>query len=297
MKKILCIGSACYDISLLSDGYPIENRKYRIEEKVESGGGPAASAAYLLGKWNANVYFAGTVGNDTFGKKIEREFKSVNVNTEFLDVDEKNDTTFASIIINKKTGTRTVLAYREPNLEYKKEINEKFDLILIDGQEYETSKKAIENNPDAITVIDAGRAVENVINLCKIVDYVVCSKDFAEGYTNMKLNINDKKSISNVYNKMENDFKNVVITLEDKGALYKKDNELFIMPSIKVKQVDSTGAGDYFHGAFVYGLSKEYSIDKIVRISNLAGALSVTKVGARQSCPSLEEMIEKYNDN
>jgi len=295
MKKILCIGNASYDISFLSEDYPTENKKYRIEEKVESGGGPASNAAYLLGKWNANVYFAGVVGNDTFGKRIEREFKSVNVNTDFLEFDENNNTTLASIIINKKSGTRTVLAYRDSDMKYEKNIDEQFDFILVDGQEYELSKKVIESNPNAISIIDAGRAVENVINLAKMVNYVVCSKDFAEGYTKMELNINDKSSIYKVYELMEKDFKNVVITLEDKGTLYKKENKLYIMPSIEVKQLDSTGAGDYFHGSFVYGLLNDFSIDKNIRMSNITGALSVMKVGARQSCPTLEEVEEKYN--
>ena len=295
MKKVLCIGNASYDISFLTEDYPTENKKYRIEEKIESGGGPASNAAYLLGKWNADVYFAGIVGNDTFGKTIESEFKSVNVNTDFLEFDDNNGTTLASIIINKKSGTRTVLAYRDPDIKYNKEINIKPDIILVDGQEYETSKKVIESNPEAISVIDAGRAVENVINLAKMVTYVVCSKDFAEGFTNLELNINDKNSIYKVYEIMEQNFNNVVITLEEKGTLYKKEGKLYIMPSIKTTQLDSTGAGDYFHGSFVYGLLNGFSIEKNIRMSNITGALSVMKVGARQSCPSLEEVVEKYN--
>ena len=67
------------------------------------------------------------------------------------------------------------------------------------------------------------------------------------------------------------------------------------MTSIKVKAVDSTGAGDIFHGAFVYGLTKKWNIDKILKFSNIAGALSVTKLGSRNSVFSKEQVEEIYN--
>ena len=67
------------------------------------------------------------------------------------------------------------------------------------------------------------------------------------------------------------------------------------MPSIKVKALDSTGAGDIFHGAFVYGIAKGFDLEKAVRYANLAGAISVTRIGGRYSIPSLDEMEENYN--
>ena len=49
--KILCIGHSSWDITVPVDEYPIENTKYRYNEKYSAGGGPASNAAYLLGKW------------------------------------------------------------------------------------------------------------------------------------------------------------------------------------------------------------------------------------------------------
>ena len=66
------------------------------------------------------------------------------------------------------------------------------------------------------------------------------------------------------------------------------------MSSIKVKALDSTGAGDIYHGAFLYGLTQNFDIEKVVSYANLAGAISVTRVGGRYSIPSLEEVENKY---
>lgn len=292
--KALCIGHASYDFTMPMDNYPIENTKYRVTNAVGCGGGPASNAAYLLAKWGIETYFAGVVGKDENGKLIKDEFTKVKVNTKYLEIDSKGTTTMSFIIVNAKNGSRTIFTKRSSDMKLKKDIDIKADLILVDGQELEASIKAIKNNKDAISMIDAGRCNDDVIKLAKMVDYVVCSKVFAEDYTGIRINLHDKDSLKTIFKKMTKDFKNVVITLEDKGALYQKDNIIKLMPSIKVKPVDSTGAGDIFHGAFAYSLLNHFDIEKTIMISNITGAISVTRLGGRYSMPALSEVKDMY---
>ena len=292
--KALCIGNVAYDFTMPMDSFPKENVKYRVENAVSCGGGPASNAAYLLSLWGVNTYFAGVIGNDDNGKKIKEEFRKVNVNTKFLEVDKDNDTAMSFVLINSKNGSRTIFSNRNNKMKITKEINIKPDLILVDGQELEASKKVLLNNPKAISIIDAGRIKDEVITLAKMVDYVVCSKDFAEGYTNLKIDLKNKDVLNNIFLKLEKDFKNVIITLEEKGSLYKKDNIVKLVPTIDVMEVDSTGAGDIFHGAFAYCLLKKYDIEKSIKIANIAGAISVTRLGGRYSMPSLKEVMSTY---
>ena len=70
------------------------------------------------------------------------------------------------------------------------------------------------------------------------------------------------------------------------------------MPGYKVDKIcDTTGAGDIFHGAFMYGLVNDYSYEDILRLSNITGALSVRKVGSRYSIPDLKEVLSIYEDS
>ncbi len=294
--KVVCIGNVAYDITIPVEEYPIENTKNRVNKRVEGGGGPASNAAYLLGKWGIDVHFIGVTGDDEFGKQIIEEFKSVNVNLKYLQVDQNSKTTASFIIANTKNGSRTILSYREPSMELDKiQIDFKPDIILVDGQEFKVAKEIILNNKKAISVIDAGRVTDNVVELCKIVDYVVCSREFAETITGIKVDYNNKDTLIQNYLKLKDIFPGeVVITLESKGSLYFQNNKLMKMPSLKVKALDSTGAGDIFHGAFVYGLSKNWPIDKICKLSNIAGALSVTRLGGRRSVFAKEEIKEIY---
>ena len=292
--KALCIGHATYDFTMSMNDFPKENQKYRVNNTVECGGGPASNAAYLLSLWGVNTYFAGVIGNDENGRKIKEEFKEVNVNTKFLEVDKGNDTSLSFIVINQKNGSRTIFTKRNNKAKLTKDINIKPDLILVDGDELEASKKVINKNKNAISILDAGRLTPDVIELARIVDYVVCSKNFAEEFTNIAVDLNDKEKLEAIFNKLTNEFKNVIITIEDKGSLYLKDDEVVLVPSIDVKEVDSTGAGDIFHGAFGYCLLKKYDIEKSIRISNIAGAISVTREGVRYSMPLLKEVMSMY---
>lgn len=149
--------------------------------------------------------------------------------------------------------------------------------------------------PKAISIIDAGRPTEEIIKLSKRVNYLVCSKEFSEKVSNITMDNND--NIVKLYNFMRKEFNNeVIVTLEDKGCLYSLNNHIKIMPSLKVKAIDTTGAGDIFHGAFTYGIAKNWSLEMILKVANIAGALSVTKIGSKYSIPNKEE-ISRYETN
>ena len=218
--KALCIGHASYDITMPMESYPIENTKYRSKDVVECGGGPASNAAYLLAKWGIDTYFAGTVGNDDFGKRIKSEFKEVGVKTDYLELKKNGKTTMSFIVNNKQNGSRTIFTRMNDKEDLKVDITIKPDFILVDGEDPKVAKKVIKNNPEAISIIDAGRMKDEVVELAKLVDYVVCARVFAEEYTGVRVNVHDPDSMKQIFKKMNKDFKNVIITLEDKGALY-----------------------------------------------------------------------------
>ena len=292
--NIICIGHATYDITVLIDHFIKENMKVRLKNTTECGGGSACNTAYQLGKWGMNVSFIGLVGNDQYGNKIKNELDKVNVNTKYLKLDDNVNTSTSLVLANKQNGSRTILSYNitdkrisDINLDFKP------DIILVDGWEYELSKNLIEKNKGSITVMDLDRYTENDIKLARMADFVICSKEFASRFIKEEITENN---LENIYLKLKQYFDNIVITLEDKGCLYEYNGEIKVMPSIDVKALDSTAAGDIFHGAFVYALANEYDYEDAIMFSNIAAGLSVTKVGGRNSILSIEEVKAKYNE-
>lgn len=294
--KILCIGHAAYDITIPLEEFIKENTKNRLEGILECGGGPANNAAYLLGKWGMDVTFMGVVGNDDYGKYIKEELESVNVDTRYIEFNERYKTTSSFILANMETGSRTILTYRSNKLKmHDVDIDFIPDIILIDGQEIELSKKFITKFPNAISIIDAGRPTDEIIDLCKMIDYVVCSKEFAETVANYKFEDNNSYDI--ICKKLKEQFNGkIVVTLEDKGAVYEKDNYFELVPGIKEDALDTTGAGDIFHGAFTYCVANNYSMEESLHFSNVVAGMSVTRLGSKNSMFTLEEIEEKLNE-
>ena len=296
--KILCIGHAAYDITLPVESFPIENKKLRLKDKkVECGGGPAATAAYLLAKWGVKTSFAGIIGDDYYGKKIQDEFLEIGVDITYLEVNPSKATTSSYIIANKGNGSRTILTSKIPDLSFEKikDIEETFDYILVDGDELPISLKTIlKNKGKTISMIDAGKTTKETIELAKNIDYLVCSNDFARDYTKLNLDYDDLDSIKAVYDKLKEDFKDqiLIMTLEKYGSFTKINDEYKLVPSLKVKALDSTGAGDIYHGALLYFLSHDYELLEAMRLANITSAISVERIGGRYSIPDLKEVLE-----
>ena len=122
-------------------------------------------------------------------------------------------------------------------------------------------------------------------------------QELAEDLSKVKIDYNDFDTIVAAYQELKKELKgNVIITLESFGCFTCINGLYKIIPSIKVKAVDSTGAGDIFHGAFVYSLAMGFDLEKALLFSNITGALSVLKIGSRLSIPDLDKVESKYND-
>lgn len=295
--KAICVGHSTFDTTLPIEEYPIENKKYRIKNHIECGGGPASNGAYLLAKWGLDTTIASIVGNDYYGDKVVEDFKKVHADTSFLEQRENYMTTSSYIIANMSNGSRTILTSKQPPIrKLNKTVDLKADAILIDGEHPETALEVLENNPQAISVLDAGRLTDDTRILGKKVTYVACSKDFAEEFTNQKIDYQDLSNLKDIHQIIEDYYQtNIIITLEDKGAFTKINDNYELIPSIKVKALDSTGAGDIFHGALTFFLANQYSIKEAIRYACITGAISVTRIGSRNSIPTLHEVLDYDN--
>lgn len=304
MVKIACIGNITYDILAYTKDFPKENSRWDYDKIITSTGGPASNAAFLLDKYNQNVDLYGIIGTDKFSKLAYKELKKSNINLENLIIKKNMSIPLSYIIVSENNQTRTINSYRDKidnkDITFKNYKNN-YDLILTDGKYPKATLELIKQNPGALTIIDAGRCSKDIINLCKYIDCIICSEDFANDFAkayniNHKLNTQYYSETKSIMNLLMKEFNTELIaaTMGKDGYVYIKDGCIVLYGSAKKlgKVVDTTAAGDIFHGAFVYALAKEKSFEDALEFANNVSSLSVTKYGGKTSIPEFEEIKE-----
>ena len=287
--KVLCVGQSTFDVTTKIDKFPEEGSVTNFSEVYECGGG--SCAAYLLGKYKVDSYLGSMVGDDTFGNTIRKELEKVGVHTEYMEIAYEKRTSLSYILLNEKEKKRTILNINKEKLLMKKtEFPMDPDLVLVDSFDYGASLSAFNKYANKITIIDAKMANSETIELCKYAKYIIASKDFASYVSGVKIDFNNPNSLVNCYSALLNKFpnRNIIVTLGEKGAMYLMDNQIKVMPGLKVNEVDATGAKDIFCGSFAYALLKGYDIEKTVTFANIASGLSVVKIGGRSSIPEYD---------
>lgn len=295
MKPVLMIGLSTYDITVPMDGPLVENQKYHLHVSTRGGGGPAFNAAYLCAKWGLPTYLRTRIGCDDFGDAMRGMMKNVGILEDEVLQRKEFHTPYSYIFTNRGNGNRTVMNFRDdPETRHFTFADHEIHVIHTDGHEKTLSLDAFRQYPDALRVLDAGNFRDYTLEVAKEVDYLVSSQVFAEGYTGRKIDVKDPTGCEEIFEAMETiNGKTVVITLGQDGLLYRvpKDStsghagEVHRMPAFPAKAVDTTGAGDIFHGAFVYGLAAGMELEDNLRMAQMTASISVRSEGSQTSVP------------
>jgi sugar/nucleoside kinase (ribokinase family) len=288
---VLCVGHAAYDLSFFVDQYPLENSKCQTEDLLEDCGGPASNAAYLLSKWKVACAFAGLVGDDLYGQRIADAFRSVGTDISKLQLIPGHDTPLSAILVNKRNGSRTIInrTHREATfqVDFADWVDRSPRVLLFDGHAFEASLSALETFPDAVSILDAGSWREGTAALAGKVDYLAASERFAlqaTGLPDLENGENQRRGVSILRDRFNT---TVVVTLGENGLIADDGGGFVDLPAYPVETVDSTAAGDIFHGAFAYAITKTMPLQECLRFASRAAALSVQVRGGRASIPTL----------
>lgn len=287
---VLCIGHAAYDLSMFVDEFPRENSKCETREMLETCGGPAANAAYLLSKWGARCAFGGLVGDDGFGRQIRDDFVSAGTDVSLLELRSGHATPLSTILINKKNGSRTIVNRKLP-APFACDTRAFMPTVLyFDGHELDASLSALAAHPAAISILDAGSWREGTATLAGKVHYLAASERFALQATGLS-ELESHSARRECARQLRARYgTTVVVTLGEAGLFYDEGQGYQHLPAFPAQAVDTTAAGDIFHGAFAFGILRKLPLLDSLRLGTMAAALSVEARGGRTSIPNLERV-------
>ncbi len=282
---VLCVGQATYDLIFSVPAHPGADEKVFADRFAGCGGGPAANAAITVARLGYKAAFAGYLGNDLFGSKHWQEFSDAGVDTDLI-IRGQAPTPLSAILV-KPDGQRSLINYKGATRPLPADANNysslEFKTVLFDGHEPHISIKLARYAKliGITTLLDAGSVHEGTLGLLDLSDYLVASEKFALQYAG-----DTRTALS----RLAEIAPNVVITLGENGLIWQRGNEQGEMPAYPIIAIDTTGAGDAFHGAFAAALAAGKNWLDILNYASAAGALCCTKTGARPGLPTCEEM-------
>jgi len=294
---IIGIGQSSLDYLAVVDSYPPADTKKEVLEWYEQGGGPVATALVTLSRLGNTCKFYGVVGDDHAGERIVQSLKNENVDTGSVVVREKAASQLAFIAIEKETAKRTIFWKRPSGKALMgEELPDHFlngaDFLLLDGLMQDVSFYAASRAKEQgiPVMLDAGRLRPGMIEVAGLSDYVVASGEFAKDLhwdlSERVLRSEKEKLGAHV----------LTVTLGERGCVTVSDSLFLQTPAFKVSAVDTTGAGDVFHGGYVYGLLKGWSLRDTVIFASAAAAMKCRKIGGRDGIPNLGEVRAFLSD-
>jgi len=287
---VLCVGHACYDLIFQVDHHPAADEKIFAEQHQACGGGPTANGAVAVSRLGFKAAFAGFLGTDLYGDRHLSEFQQENIDTTLLI--RGHQPTPVSIILVKPDGTRALVNYKgetRPLSRHSLDFTRlDFKTVLFDGHEPEISVELATycTQQQIPMVLDAGSIHKGTLALMDKVDYLVCSEKFARqfaGTPEAALSILAEKAPV------------VIITLGQDGLIWKTATQQGQFRAFNITAMDTTGAGDAFHGAFSAAIADNMRLDDALYYASATGALCCTKIGARTGLPDGNELTQFLN--
>ena len=257
---IVGIGASTLDRFIVVDHYPTGREVQQVVSSTTDGGGPVATALAVAGKYGARTAMIDSIGDDMVGRHILDDFEKYNVNTNAIQVESGTNSGVATILVKQSTGERAVFFERstatEPDfLEVHKQLIEDAYILHINGRHRQLMRSAMAVAKEAGTIISldggAQRYDEDMKAITEDSHIVIVARDYAEKYTSTT-NLEDACRI-----------------IHDRGALIAgvtdgANGSYFVWPDGTAYRcepfpqksiVDTTGAGDSFHGAFLANLA------------------------------------------
>ena len=316
---IVGIGASTLDRFIVVEHFPTGREVQQAISSTIDGGGPVATALATAGKYGSRTVMIDRIGDDMVGRYILEDFQKYNVNTEGIQVDADAKSGTATILVKEKTGERAVIFERStaPDPEFLSDYQgliENASIVHINGRHRHLMRTAIDIARQSGTIISldggAQRYDEDMKPITESSYVVIVARDYAEKYTGTT-NLEEACRI-----------------IHDRGALIAgvtdgANGSYFVWPDGTAYRcqpfpqehvVDTTGAGDSFHGAFLSKLAAsirkvhaqhEESIQPIDRLrllnhkqlesaaifASAVSALNTQGIGGRSALPSLKTAL------
>lgn len=295
--KIIVIGSLNYDIVLKVSKLPAQGETLPANDAAFSAGGKGANQAVQAAKLGVPTYMAGCVGNDSMGDFLLKTANSYGLHTDYIR--RTNGPSGMGVVNAMDDGSVFATIVRGANFEITKEdidriepLMEEAGLMILqmeipqDMNRYAIDKAKAHGCKVLMNAAPAAPFEEEYLKKC---DILVVNEVEASFYAGKTIDTMDKavEEAGNMSAKMGN---TVIITMGKEGAVVSSAGRTEKVPSMKVNAIETTGAGDSFIGGTGYAVMNGMDIFEASKFATKCSAVTVCRLGAQDSMPTLKEI-------
>ena len=298
VPKIVVVGSSNTDMVIKTERIPEPGETIIGGDFIMAAGGKGANQAVAAARLGGEVTFIARVGTDIFGNQAVKDFQKEGIVSDYVVEDEEYPSGVALIFVDQKgensiavaSGANGQLSPKDVEAAREK-ISQAHVLLLQLEIPMETVESAarLASELGKKVILNPAPATELEDSLLSTLSVITPNESETEILTGIKVeNELSAKKAAEVFR--AKGVSNVIITMGSRGSFLYCDSEVAMIPTRRITAMDTTAAGDAFNGALAYSIAKGEAVSEAVRVANLVGALSATKMGAQPSMPTSEEL-------
>jgi len=291
---VIGLGVSTLDLLMLADDFPIEESVQRASLSVLQGGGPVATAMVALARLGSRTAMIDKLGDDWRGRLIVDGFGKENVSTEHIKIVPGASSSIASITVRERDGARSIIfspgdcGELRPN-EIPAAAVSRAGILHLNGRHWDACLAAARTAKESGVKVSfdggAHRLRDDIRLLLETTDICIVARQYAFAFSG----IEDVASAAAVL--LRTGPKTVVITAGAEGSwVFTKDGSSFHQPAYEIgRAVDTTGAGDAYHGAFLHGMAKGLDLRGCAALASAVAAMNTMRLGGRTALPTFAE--------
>ncbi|HWD97990.1 MAG TPA: PfkB family carbohydrate kinase [Bryobacteraceae bacterium] len=287
---VVGVGLNATDTMIVIPHFPAYGGKAPFIREFVSVGGQVASAMVTCARLGLKAKYIGTVGDDERGRIQLESLRESGVNIDHVQQRANCANQSAYIIIDQSTGERTVFWSRPDCLRISPQQIEDRQiagarLLHIDGHDTPAVEHAarIAKQHGIPVTVDVDTIYSGFDRVLPLVDYLIASSEFPARWTGIEDPVEALETIQRKFG-----MRVAAMTLGAQGSLALCEGAFIYSPAFVVNCVDTTGAGDVFHGAFCYSVLQKMPVAEALEFSNAMAALNCMALGARGGIATVE---------
>ena len=292
---VVGLGLNAMDYITVVPEFPRPDSKVSISEIRLEPGGQVATALVVCRRLGLDVRYVGSVGSDALGQAQLASLESEGVPTDHVRVVPGATTQLAIAIVEEDVGERTILWHRDPLLIYPEALVTPHlvgsaRLLHLDGRDSRAALCAarLARKAGIPVMVDIDKRYDDSTEeLLSLVDYLIAAESFALEFTSSRTGPDAVLALAECFPQAVTG-----VTLGARGAIFVQEGHALHSHAFDVPVRDTTGAGDVFHGAFIFGVLSGWDLAETIRFSHATAAIKCGQLGARTGIPRLSEIRE-----